>query len=257
MPIILAVILTLAVLYWFPLRRWFARWGATFEDIDRIMAGDAIILEPTHSATHAVTVDAPPEDIWPWLVQLGYQRGGLYSYDWLDRIFGFLDRPSADRILPEFQHLAVGDRIRLGPLQELTVAALEPVRALVLRYQARGFEWVGQFGVYPLDDNRSRLVTRGTERYANTVGTWLFMRVMEPAAFIMTRRMLLGVKARAEALRSRAVSPLTHRAERRVARMSTIGAFATNHPISPLSGDGTVRTRRRSSWGCRGEGGTF
>jgi len=60
-----------------------------------------------------VTVDARPEHIWPWLVQMGYQRGGLYSYDWLDRLFGFLDRPSANRVLPEFQHLAVGDTIRL------------------------------------------------------------------------------------------------------------------------------------------------
>ena len=200
MLVILVVILTLAVLYWFPLRRWFARWGASPEDVNRIMAGDAVILEPTHSATHAVTVDAPPEDIWPWLVQMGYRRGGLYSYDWLDRLFGFLDRPSADRILPEFQHLAVGDKIRLGPREELTVAALDPYRALVLSYQAHGFEWVWQFGLYPLDENRTRLVTRGTERYSNTFGAWLFMRVMEPAAFVMTRRMLLGLKQRAEAL---------------------------------------------------------
>jgi hypothetical protein len=194
------VILTLAVLYWFPLRRWFARWGTTPEDVNRIMAGDAVIFKPTHSATHAVTVDAPPEDIWPWVVQMGYRRGGLYSYDWLDRLFGFLDRPSADRILPEFQHLAVGDKIGLGPREELTVAALDPHQALVLSYQAHGFEWVWQFGLYPLDENRTRLVTRGTERYSNTVGAWLFMRVMEPAAFVMTRRMLLGLKQRAEAL---------------------------------------------------------
>ena len=192
------VIVTLAVLYWFPLRRWFARWGTTPEDVTRIMAGDSVILEPAHSATHAVTVDAPAEDIWRWLVQMGYQRGGLYSYDWLDRLFGFLDRPSADRILPQFQHLAVGDRICLGPREELTVAALDPCRALVLSYQAHGFEWVWQFGLYPLGANRTRLVTRGTERYSNTVGAWLFMRVMEPAAFIMTRRMLLGLKQRAE-----------------------------------------------------------
>jgi hypothetical protein len=75
----------------------------------------------TQTATHAVTVDAPPEDIWPWLVQIGNHRGGLYSYDWLDRLFGFLDRPSATRILPEFQQLAVGDTILLGR-EELSVA---------------------------------------------------------------------------------------------------------------------------------------
>ena len=108
------VILTLTVLYWFPVRRWFRRWGTTNEDLTRVMAGDAVMTNPTHSATHAVTVDAPPEDVWPWLVQMGYRRGGLYSYDWLDRLFGYLDRPSANRVLPEFQHLAVGDVIPLG-----------------------------------------------------------------------------------------------------------------------------------------------
>jgi hypothetical protein len=171
------------------------------------MIGDAAIANPTHSATHGVTVDAPPEDIWPWLVQMGYQRGGLYSYDWLDRLFGFLDRPSANYVLPEFQQLSVGDKIRLGPREELTVTALDPCRALVLSYSAHGFDWVWQFGLYPLDENRTRLVSRGTERYKNTVGAWVFMRVMEPAAFIMTRRMLLGLKQRAEALRAARLRP--------------------------------------------------
>lgn len=196
------VMLPVVLLYWFPLRRWFARWGTTPDDLTRVMAGDDVIVNPTHSATHAVTVDAPPEAIWPWLVQMGYQRGGLYSYDWLDRLFGFLDRPSADRVLPEFQHLAVGDRIRLGPREELTVTAVEPGRALVLSYNAHDMEWVWQFGLYPLDNKRTRLVTRGTERMPKTPGGELAMLVMEPAAFIMTRRMLLGLKQRAEALRN-------------------------------------------------------
>jgi hypothetical protein len=198
----LFVVVALAALYWFPVRRWFARWGTTAEDLTRVMPGDVLIANPTHSATHAITVDAGPEDLWPWLVQMGSERGGLYSYDWLDRLFGILDRPSAARILPEFQHLTVGDTISLGPREQLRVAMIEPSRALVLRYHAHEFDWVWQFGLYPLDEHRTRLVTRGTERFAPTLGTWLFMRVMEPAAFIMTRRMLIGVKERAEALRA-------------------------------------------------------
>ena len=201
--------LTLAVLYWFPIRRWFGRWGTTRADLARTMIGDAVIVNPTHSATHAVTVNAPPEDIWPWLVQMGYRRGGLYSYDWLDRLFGILDRPSANEVLPEFQHLAIGDKkILLGPRpgEELIVTALEPSRALVLSYNAHGFQWVWQFGLYALPDNRTRLVTRGTERVPNTAGGWLFMRLMEPAAFVMTRRMLLGLKQRAEMLAARGAS---------------------------------------------------
>ena len=103
--------LMVAGAYWFPVRRWFGRWGYTPEELARVMPGDALIPNPTEMSMMAVTVNAPPEDIWPWLVQIGYQRGGLYSYDWLDRLFGFLDRPSATRILPEFQQLAVGDKI--------------------------------------------------------------------------------------------------------------------------------------------------
>lgn len=194
-------VLILAVGYWFPVRRWFSRAGTTPEELARVMPGDALIANPTHTATQAVTINAPPGDIWPWLVQIGYQRGGLYSYDWLDRLFRFLDRPSASRILPEFQQLAVGDTIFFGD-EELTVAVLEPLRALALSYQARGMEWVWQFGLYPLDDQRTRLVTRGRERTPNTVVWWLGMRIMEPAAFIMTRRMLLNLKQRSERLRA-------------------------------------------------------
>jgi len=196
--------LMLAVVYWFPVRRWFGRWGTTPDELARVMPGDALIANPTQTATQAVTVHAPPADIWPWLAQMGYQRGGLYSYDWLDRLFGFLDRPSATRILPEFQHLAVGDKILLGPREELTVSAVEPRRALVLSSQAHGMEWVWQFGLYPLDNQRTRLVSRGTEHVPNTALAWLGMRIMEPAAFVMTRRMLLGLKERSEALRASA-----------------------------------------------------
>ncbi len=148
-------------------------------------------------------MNAPPEDIWPWLIQMGTGRGGLYSYDWLDRLFGFLDRPSATRILPEFQHLAVGDKIPWGR-DELTVSVLEPPRALALSMDAHGMEWVWQFGLYPLDDQSTRLVDRGTERVPSTPLWWLGMRIMEPAAFIMTRRFMLGVKQRAETLRASA-----------------------------------------------------
>jgi hypothetical protein len=194
------VILTFAIVYWFSLRRWFAGWSATPEELTHAMAGDAFLINPTHTAAGAITINAPPDDVWPWLVQIGYQRGGLYSYDWLDRLFGFLDRPSANSILPEFQHLAVGDNIFFGR-EKLTVAALEPSRALVLSYKQRGIEWVWQFALYPIDKDRTRLVNRSTERIPNTVVGWLFMRVMEPAAFIMNRRMLLGLKERAEMLR--------------------------------------------------------
>lgn len=198
----LLLILTLAVLYWFPIRRWMSRWGTSPSDLSRVMAGDSLLADPTYSGTMAVSVDAPREDVWPWLVQIGYQRGGLYSYDWLDRLFGYLDRPSATRILPEFQHLAVGDVIPLGQGPSWPVAIVEPCHALVLDMRSMGgFDWVWQFGLYTTDETRTRLVSRSCVR---TRTTWarLFTYVIEPAGFLMTRRMLLGIKERAEMLRA-------------------------------------------------------
>jgi hypothetical protein len=191
--------IALAVLYWFPLRKWFGRWGTTPADLTRVMSGDAAVVDPSCAATLAVTVEAKPADIWPWLVQIGYQRGGLYSYDWLDRLFGYLDRPSATRILPEYQELKVGDEIPIGRGGGFPVTAIEPSRALVLGGTGDGFQWVWQFGLYPLDGKRTRLVSRNSVRVPSTLGWWLFLRVVEPAAFLMTRRMLLGLKRRAEA----------------------------------------------------------
>ena len=199
---ILVVMLTVAVLYWYPLRRWMNRWGATPSDLTRVMAGDGLIANPKYSGTTAVIINAPPDHIWPWLVQIGYQRGGLYSYDWLDRLFGYLDRPSVTRILPEFQHLAVGDRIPLGVGPSWPVAAIEPDRSLVLDMRNMGgFDWVWQFGLYPIDRKRTRLVSRSRVHPQN-LWTQLVTYVIEPAGFLMTRRMLLGIKERAEALRS-------------------------------------------------------
>jgi hypothetical protein len=198
----LFVILAFWVLYWFPIRRWMNQWGATPSDLARVMAGDSLLPDTTYSGTTAVIVNAMPEHIWPWLVQIGYQRGGLYSYDSLDRLFGYLDRPSATRILPEFQHLAVGDHIPLGRGPSWPVAAIEPNRALVLDMRNLGaFDWVWQFGLYVVDENRTRLVSRSRVR-TQTAWARLLTYAIEPAGFLMTRRMLLGLKQRAEALRA-------------------------------------------------------
>jgi hypothetical protein len=203
---VLFVVLTVLVLYWFPIRRWMNRWGAMRSDLTRVMAGDSLLADPTYSGTMAVTVSSRPEHIWPWLVQIGYRRGGLYSYDWLDRLFGYLDGPSATSILPEFQHLAVGDAIPLGRGPSWPVGIIEPERALVLDMRnVGGFDWVWQFGLYPIDEQRTRLVSRSRVR-TRTASARLATYAIEPAGFLMTRRMLLGLKQRAEALRAASVS---------------------------------------------------
>jgi len=211
----LFVILTFAVLYWFSIRRWMNQWGTTPSDLARVMAGDSLLADWTYSGTTAVTINAAPDHIWPWLVQIGYQRGGLYSYDWLDRLFGYLDRPSATRILPECQHLLVGDVIPLGQGPGWPVAVLEPNRALVLDMRSLGgLDWVWQFGLYPIDETRTRLVSRSRVR-AHAVWARLLTHAIEPEGFLMTRRMLLGLKQRSEGLRAASIGAT--RADRRTA----------------------------------------
>ncbi len=175
-------------------------WGATDAEIERAMLGDGEVPGATYETTLAVTVDGPAADVWPWLVQMGYRRGGLYSYDWLDRLFGFLDASSAQRILPQFQRLKVGDIIPVGRGAGFPVRVVEPLRTLVLGGESEGFHWVWQFGLYPVNRRQTRLVSRNRARFPRTAGSMLFMFVLEPAAFIMTRKMLLGLKRRAEAI---------------------------------------------------------
>jgi len=217
--LVLTAAFVLAMGYWFIVRPWFLRWGASATDLARSMRGDDAIEGATHSATLGVTIDAAPEQIWPWLLQMGYGRGGLYSYDWLDRLFGYLDAPSADTILPRYQHLRVGDEIPIGRGGGFPVWAIEPRRALVLSGRGEGFGWVWQFGLYPVDKRRTRLVSRNSVRTPRTWGAWLFMRAMEPAAFIMTRGMLRGLKRRAEELarNERMAATVTHQNRARTA----------------------------------------
>ena len=193
---IMAGTVGLAAVYWFPMRRRLSRWGATVDEIGRAMPGDELIKKPTRVGMQVVTINASPDQIWPWIAQMGDNRGGFYSYDSLDRLFGFLAHPSATRILPEFQELAIGDKILMGR-EVLTVSEVDPPRTLVLSYQARGLEWVWQFGLYPFDERHTRLVTRGTERSTSPAG-WLLLQAAEPAAFVMTTRMLSNLKRRVE-----------------------------------------------------------
>jgi len=193
-------LVALGLLYWFPVRRWYRRWGATAADLERVMSGDLEISEPTYETTVAISIAARPEHIWPWLVQMGYRRGGLYSYDWLDRLFGFLDGPSAERIVPELQHLEAGDVIPVGAGPGFPVIAVDPPETLLLGGESDGVQWTWQFALYPIDDRRTRLVLRNRARGPHTAGAALFVCVLEPAAFIMTRKMLLGLRRRAEAL---------------------------------------------------------
>ena len=162
------------------------------------MLGDRQVALPSYQATLGVTIDTAPAAIWPWLMQLGCGRGGLYSYDWLDRLFGYLDAPSADRILPEWQLLAAGDEIPVGRGGGFPVQAIEPFRSLVLGRRAPDVQWSWEFALVPVAAARTRLISRSRVWMPGTLRNKLTLCFFEPTAFLMTRKMLLGIKRRAE-----------------------------------------------------------
>jgi len=199
-------VVALTAAYWFPVKRWYSWWVTTAEERGRAMPGDRLIAKPTDATMTAITVNAPPEHIWPWLVQIGYQRGGLYSYDWLDRLFGLLDRPSATRILPEFRRSPWATR-SLGRQGYEADRGSYGTASRASSDLPRPRHGVG-VAFCPVSDRRpaNAIGYTSTERVPNTPLWWLGMRITEPAALIMTRRMLLNLKARAEALRASAPS---------------------------------------------------
>ena len=181
-------------------------WGATSQEQDSALPGDELVAGPASVATRAVTVDASAEEVWRWLVQIGQDRGGMYSYDWLENIIG-LRIHSTDRISEEWQHLDAGDQVRLvrkGWLGRkdgfaLPVARVDPGRVIVLREQPPQQPWdaVWSFHVVPLGSGRCRLISRSRSAFprgAARLATW----AMEPVTLVMTRKMLLGIKQRAE-----------------------------------------------------------
>lgn len=184
-----------AVAYWKLFRPWSSRWGATDDDTRKTLPGDEIVHEPAVQTTQGITINAPPGAVWQWLVQMGPGRGGAYTYDWVENLFG-LDMHSADRIVPEWQHTEAGDAFQLsknGP--PLRVEAIEPERALVLGLPDRTWSWV--FVLEPLDEMRTRLVTRNRAP-SDQFRARLQWELLLPGAFLMMRKMLLGIKERAE-----------------------------------------------------------
>ena len=201
--------------YEYLLHPWYTRWGATEEELRTPRPGDELLPDPKINATHAVTVRAPAEAVWPWLVQLGQGRGGFYSFEWIENMLR-ADLQNTDRILPEYQTLQVGDEIPLakgGP--GVPVAILEPRKALVLHGDTRtgepfpnmkpGDYLAVSWGFY-LDerpDGTTRLVERWLSDWNDSLQNRVFYRLfLEPGAFIMERKMLLGIKERAERLAS-------------------------------------------------------
>lgn len=165
---VLAVVTT--ALYALVIRPWHLRWGAEPGDEQRELPGDEFLPEGGTQILHAVTIDAPVEAVWPWLAQLGQDRGGFYSYEWLENLAG-CEMSNADRIHPSWQHRELGETVHLHPAGGLRVNVFEPGRAL-------GLDGWGTFALEPVGEDRTRLIARGgTERGAAAASYAVLMEI--------------------------------------------------------------------------------
>jgi hypothetical protein len=170
-------------------------WGATPGEAAGRLPGDELLENADGIATRAITIAAPPDAVWPWLAQIGPSpRGGAYTYDWIENLLG-LDMHSADHVLPDFQDPQVGDTIGFGKNQ-MRLERVEPGR--VIAWRAEDGNWVWTF-VLREQAGTTRLISRNRFRLP-TLTARLGMLPMEPASLVMERKMLHGIKQRAETL---------------------------------------------------------
>jgi proline iminopeptidase len=216
---VLSAVLASAIVYFAVVRPRVRDWGFDPLEAELPMPGDDLISEPSATETRGITIDAPPAKVWPWLVQMGFERGGWYSYDALDT-----RHPPADRILPEFQSLKAGDTVPYGPGSGFRVEAVDPERELVLyvdadlaRRQADqaivegilpadvsrasfpefSASWV--FYLKPIDDDKTRLIERFRARTPGAGPVKAVMgEIMGTGLVLMGRKQMIGIKERVE-----------------------------------------------------------
>ncbi|HEX5165552.1 MAG TPA: hypothetical protein VFV93_09165 [Thermomicrobiales bacterium] len=174
--------------YWLALRPWHLRWGATEEEAAGPLPGDEFEPNPAIEMTRAITIDAPVEAVWPWLAQMGQERGGFYSYEWLENLAGCRMR-NAESIHPEWQQRQVGEEIKLHPAAGLNISLFEPDRAF-------GIQHWGTYVLKPCDGGRrTRLLARARVGRGEAI---FYALCIEIPHFVMERAVLLGIKERAE-----------------------------------------------------------
>ena len=184
-----------ALLYGRLFRGAILNWGATDAEARTRLPGDELLEEADGVATRAITIDAPASAVWPWIAQMGPSpRGGAYTYDWLENVLG-LNMHSADRVLTEFQDPRVGDTISYGP-NRMRLERVEPEH--VLTWRSEDGNWVWSF-VLDAHHGQTRLISRNRFRLPSLTAR-IGMIPMEPASLVMERKMLDGIKRRAERL---------------------------------------------------------
>jgi hypothetical protein len=207
-------------------RRWHLRWGSTTAEITAPMPGDDLVARPPFCATRAITIDAPPHAVWPWLAQVGYGRAGFYSNDLLDN----LAQPSATTILAQHQHLELGQWVSMSPTPSertaFKVHGFKTPQWLLWAKPDSTWSWT----LTPLNHDRTRLVTRirATYDWTHPLGAAVGMVLLEFGDFAMIRRMLRGIKTRAEATHA-ATAPAEPRLHPDDERTASLAASTASH----------------------------
>ena len=194
-----------AAIYLGVLRPWHMSWGATKAEASGTVAGDELMPGAGIVSTRVIEIEAPPSAVWPWLVQMGPGRGGAYTYDWIERRLG-IDIHNVDRIVPEFQNLAVGDEIEM-PGYQMRVERLDGQHAMVVRSSNGAWLWAFELR---RSDGHTRLISRNSfDTSKLRLQDWLAYPIIEPGSWVMERKMLRTIKRRAETLfRTRPPDPL-------------------------------------------------
>lgn len=191
---VIAVLVILITVYLLLIRPSQLRWGATTEEARRTMPGDDLVGNPTFVATRAITIQSRPNEIWPWLAQMGYNRAGYYGYDLIENIGSKTGVRSAESILPELQHPKTGDAMPISSIAHLTFGTIQQNQYLIWQSEAVPHDGAFTWALYPIDQDRTRLISRIRLRYHWTSPGLALDLFTEFADHVAVPKILAGVR---------------------------------------------------------------
>ena len=191
---ILAIILISVVVFFVFIRPWHMKWGATEAEVERHMPGDDQVVDREFAFTRALTIDAAPEEVWPWVLQMGEGRAGFYSYDWFDN--GGVR--SSEVIVPELQKVEVGDIIPIGGSVQYRVASVDPARSVVWVSDDEPISGSWAWVLYATDDGKTRLISRMSGRTDPGLDKAAAHWVIDAGDIVFMRKSMRGIQQRAE-----------------------------------------------------------